>query len=259
MIALAVPGLNEELFDVSAPQSVEGGINPAWHCVRIARDGPQGQPVQEMRFQVSFQEASSLSRRVPAFRFQFWMGRLRELVTTGPLPQLVEQIATGRWGLVTNWADVQVVGEVTANDVIHARFWTMPAQRAEVEFCCDFWKWLPDEQFERIAVGRQKATWVRIVGHGQVVAEDLPDYLLNYIEQMGPRTPHAASQATWPASLAHFQQQTGSSADRKAGRNHRVLARDTIQTTLAEANLVGNVYFANYFTWQERSARPLPA
>ena len=38
-----------------------------------------------------------------------------------------------------------------------------------------------------------------------------------------------------------------------------VLMRDTIQTSSVEANLVGNIYFAHYFAWQERLRPSLAA
>jgi hypothetical protein len=98
------------------------GIDPDTHCVRVADDGPQGQPVQELRFVASFRDASSISRRVPAPRYLDWMGKMRELVTSHNVPRLVELIGSGEWGLVTNWADVRVLGEATANDVIQMRF-----------------------------------------------------------------------------------------------------------------------------------------
>jgi enediyne polyketide synthase len=244
MIALVVAGLEPEA------EPVIEGINPAWHCVSVTEDGPQGQPVQQMRFLVSFQEASGLTRRVPVSRYQFWMGKMRELVTSSQVPQLVAQIATGKWGLVTNWADVRMLGEATANDVIQMRFWTMPARGAEVEFCCDFWKMLPGDQFERLAFARQKATWVRLVGHGHVAPEDLPVYLAEYIERMGPRTALANGLPVLPESLAFLQRPTAAPSIERLGSP--VLIRDTIQTSSVEANLVGNIYFANYFAWQER-------
>jgi NAD(P)-dependent dehydrogenase (short-subunit alcohol dehydrogenase family)/acyl-CoA thioesterase FadM/3-hydroxymyristoyl/3-hydroxydecanoyl-(acyl carrier protein) dehydratase len=258
LIALAVEGLEPEARESSAPvrptpragQTAQG-INPDWHCVSVAEDGPQGQPVQQLRFPVSFQEASGVSRRVPASRYPFWMGKIRELVTTTQLPELVEQIATGQWGLVTNWADVRILGEATANDVLQLRFWTLPARGAEVEFCCDFWKLLTEDRFERVAYARQKATWVRLVGHGQVVPENLPAYLADYINRMGPRTAQAAPLPALPEPLAGLCRPTPHAAGGESPARP-VLAGDTIQTTFAEANLVGNVYFANYFTWQER-------
>jgi acyl-CoA thioesterase FadM len=229
------------------------GIPSDWHCVSVANDGPQGQPVQQLRFVVSFQEASSISRHVPASRYLTWMGKMRELVMSGSIPQLAKQIATGEWGLVTNWGDVHIYGEATANDVIQMRFWTEKNSRdSEIEFLCDFWKLRPDGTMERVALGEQKATWVRLVGHGQVVPEPLPDYLQDFIESMGPRGNNARTLPTLPETLTKLDLGKVIEEAPSGPSGGRVLTTETVQTSLEEANLVGNVYFANYFAWQGR-------
>ncbi len=231
----------------------QGGIDPETHCVRVADDGPQGQPVQELRFAASFRDASGISRRVPAPRYLDWMGKMRELVTSHNVPSLVERIAGGQWGLVTNWADVSVLGEATANDVIRMRFWTDAPEGAEVQFYCDFGKVGPGGHVERVAFGSQKATWVRLIGHGRVAPEPLPGDFADFVRRMGPRPGYPVIDRTSLLEpLAGLD--TGAVVHRApvgpaAGRPLRT---ETFQTTLEEANLVGNVYFANYFSWQNR-------
>jgi acyl-CoA thioesterase FadM len=243
-----------------APRPVEavspgltGGIDPACHCVRVTDDGPRGQPVQELRFVVSFREASGISRRVAAPRYLDWMGKMRELVTSYNVPRLIDLITTGEWGLVTNWGDVRVFGEATANDVMRMRFWTDAPRGSEVQFSCEFSKILPSGRVEPVALGTQKATWVRLVGHGQVVPEPLPEDLAAFVRSMGPREdalvegrpePTGAIEDLDMGPVLH-QAHVGPAAGRP-------LRSETFQTTLEEANLVGNVYFANYFSWQER-------
>ena len=254
MIALVLPVSDKADRRDAGPagNSDDGitGIPSEWHSVSVALDGPQGQPVQELRFVVSFQEASSISRHVPASRYLTWMGKMRELVMSGSVPQLAKQIATGEWGLVTNWGDVHIFGEVTANDVIQMRFWTDHPHGSEVEFFCDFWKMHADGRKERVALGEQKATWVRLVGHGQVVPEPLPDYLTAFIESMGPRDSNARTLPALPESLKGLDLGPVLEEVPCGPSGGRLLHTETMQTTLEESNLVGNVYFANYFTWQ---------
>src|SRR5262249_37162124 len=148
-----------------------------------------GQPVQEMCVVISFQEASTPTRKVPASRHLAWMGRLRELVTSAMVPELVGQIASGEWGLVTNRAAVRVTGEATANDVVRLRFWTGAPGTSTVGFFGDFLKVLPDGRHERLAFAEQAATWVRIVGPGRVEPAPFPESLRACIADMGPRLP----------------------------------------------------------------------
>jgi NAD(P)-dependent dehydrogenase (short-subunit alcohol dehydrogenase family)/acyl-CoA thioesterase FadM len=236
----------------AAPMTSERGIPALWHSVSVADDGPQGQPVQELRFLVSFQEASTLGRRVPASRYLSWMGRMRELVTSAALPQLVTHIAGGEWGLVTNWADVRVCGEATANDVVQMRFWTDAPGQCEVAFYCDFWKLADGAPPVRLAFAAQKATWVRLLGHGQVAPEPLPGYLAAFIASMGPRPEFVRPERAMPEALADLRERLGLSQAAPSPASDREVARETVQTSLEESNLVGNVYFANYFAWQNR-------
>lgn len=229
------------------------GVNPDWHRVSVADDGPHGQPVQELRFVVSFQESSGISRRVPASRYLTWMGKMRELVTSANVPALVPLITTGEWGLVTNWGDVRVCGEAAANDVIQMRFWTNSPHGSEVEFFCDFWKVRADGPAERVAFGSQKATWVRLVGHGQVLPEPLPADLAAFIAGMGPRGDQARGLPTLAEPLAGLDRGPTVWSAPAGPTGARKLRTDTITTSLEEANLVGNVYFANYFAWQNRA------
>jgi NAD(P)-dependent dehydrogenase (short-subunit alcohol dehydrogenase family)/acyl-CoA thioesterase FadM len=247
MVALVLPAGRR-----AAPAAV-AGLPADCHRVSVAHDGPQGQPVQELRFVVSFQEASGISRRVPASRYLAWMGKMRELVTSSSVPQLIEQIATGEWGLVTNWGEVRVLGELTANDVVQMRFWTDRARGSEVEFFCEFQKVLPGGRLERVAMGEQKATWVRLVGHGQVVPAPLPPCLAEFIERMGPRAPESRPLPALPEPLAGLETGPVTYTAPRGPSPGRVLRAETVQTTLEEANLVGNVYFANYFAWQGRA------
>ena len=81
-------------------------------------------------------------------------------------PQLVPQISSGEWGLVTNWADVQITGEANTYDNILARFWIGNIAGSVIPLHCDFYKILSDKRMERIAYVEQETTWVEIVGHG---------------------------------------------------------------------------------------------
>ena len=103
-----------------------------------------------------------------------------------------------------------------------------------------------------MAFGSQKATWVRLSGHGQVAPAPLPEELARFLREMGPPGEVANPLRPLPEPLSGLQ--TGNmiyeaSPGPAAGR---LLRTETFQTTLEEANLVGNVYFANYFAWQGR-------
>ena len=260
IIAFVIPVVEDEKTEADVarqPGAVDlssnaGGIPSHWHSVDVAHDGPFGQPVQQMRFVVSFQEASSVGRRVPAARYMSWMGRIRELVTSANVPSLVTMIQSGKWGLVTNWGELKIHNETSANDVVQMRFWTDTPENSSVVFTCEFQKLLPDGSLEVAAVARQKATWVRIVGHGKVEPEPFPSALAGFIKEMGPRTDQMISKSPGGRSPFSELEQIVTDDEGESMDSPLMLREEIIQTTFEESNLVGNIYFANYFHWQER-------
>jgi acyl-CoA thioesterase FadM len=55
-----------------------------------------------------------------------------------------------------------------------------------------------------------------------------------------------------PEALAKLREELGLDHKALSPASQRVAAREVVQTTLEESNLVGNVYYANYFAWQNR-------
>jgi acyl-CoA thioesterase FadM len=153
---------------------------------------------------------------------------------------------------VTNWADVRVCGEATANDVVQMRFWTEAPARCEIALFCDFWKLADGTSPVRLAFAAQKATWVRLLGRGQVAPESLPSYLAAFVASMGPRPKLVRPERAMPEALADLRERLGPSQAAPSPASDRVVAREAVQTSLEESNLVGNVYFSNYFAWQNR-------
>lgn len=232
--------------------SAIGGIPDSSHAVSVAHDGPEGQPVQEMTFVVSFQDASSAARDVPAARYLSWMGRIRELVTSVNVPSLVPMIQSGQWGLVTNWGELDVMGVLTANDVVRLRFWTDAPEASSVVFTCEFQTLVVGQSPQRVALARQQATWVKIIGHGQVRPEAFPQELAAFIAQMGPRSGRQPRRSLPATCVFDNLTKCISGADAVRLEVPVVLAKDEVQTTFEYSNFVGNIYFANYFHWQHR-------
>jgi hypothetical protein len=65
-----------------------------------------GYPAVSIRFPVGFRDACNVGGSVGFASFALWLGALRER-GTGPISkQIVEDMATGRWGMVTNNSEV---------------------------------------------------------------------------------------------------------------------------------------------------------
>jgi acyl-CoA thioesterase FadM len=250
-----------------SPQATEAAIIPATpgkidsHSSRYTHDGPQGQLVYEQRYQVSFKDSGSISRHVYFAQYFRWIGKIRELPMESIAQQMLADFLTGDWGMVTNSVSLRVVGEATSYDVIQARAWVGNIVGSSFETYIEFCKVLPDNSLERLAIAEVKATWVRLVSYGVPAPMPFPPYLQDYLDRFAAdkpasldlKHPETLPLAPLPASLASLK--PGAVIDdipQQESRYGRLLRSEVFQTTLEESNLVGNVYYGNYFIWQGR-------
>ena len=250
-----------------SPQATEAAIIPATpgkidsHSSRYTHDGPQGQLVYEQRYQVSFKDSGSISRHVYFAQYFRWIGKIRELPMESIAQQMLADFLTGDWGMVTNSVSLRVVGEATSYDVIQARAWVGNIVGSSFETYIEFCKVLPDNSLERLAIAEVKATWVRLVSYGVPAPMPFPPYLQDYLARFAAdkpasldlKHPETLPLAPLPASLASLK--PGAIIDeipQQESRYGRLLRSEVFQTTLEESNLVGNVYYGNYFIWQGR-------
>lgn len=95
-------------------------------------------------------------------------------------------------------------------------------------------------------------TWVAVLKHGLVEPRPFPEYFRRYAEQLaGPNARIAATRplADHPApdlGQELFRARPGPKAS-------AVLLDAVFETSFEDANLVGNIYFAQYATWQARA------
>lgn len=252
MVAIVLPADKPEVQAIAKPEA---------HSSRYTDDGPEGQLVYEQRFQVSFKESGSISRHVYFSQYFRWIGKIRELPMESIAPQILKDFTGGDWGMVTNAVSLRVLGEATAYDIIQARAWVGNVVASSFDTYIEFCKVLPNGSLERIALAEVKATWVRLVSYGVPSPMAFPDYLQSYLERFAARVPASLDlkkPATWPLSplptslfpldLGNLLYQSPTSENRYG----RWLWSEVYATTLEESNLVGNVYYGNYFIWQGR-------
>lgn len=223
-------------------------VDPEAYRTRMTLDGPERQPVLEHRTVVSFNEAASLSRTVLFPQYAFWMGKLREQSTYNVNTELMEQLTSGEWGMVTNRAEIRVFNELLGGDVVQARIWASEVVRSSVTMACEFQRVAAEGRLEPVAFGEQQITWVRFGGHGDASSAEFPAYMQRLIKLAGPRVPHQRGELYTRERLIA----RGATLYRRPGVTKHVIHTDELQTTLEDANLVGNIYFANYFNWQLR-------
>jgi acyl-CoA thioesterase FadM len=129
------------------------------------------------------------------------------------------------------------------------------SQNSTTELTYDFRKVLPGDAYERLAVLELKTTWVRILDHGIVKVEPYPDYYASFLEDMQPRfdAPNIPQKIPEPlADLYIGDDEPYLYISPSGPMVEPVLHTQLIDTSLEDANIVGNIYFANYYAWQGR-------
>ena len=222
----------------------------------MIKDGPQGQDVFIQRFPVTFKHNAQLSRTLYFSNYFFWLGEIREAAVWPVLGRLGQQFATSKCGMVTNYTNARILGEATAGDQIEVRLWSSgnhgPAD-STMDLNFDFRKMLKNGGYERLAWCEHQVTWVRILDYGIVKPEPYPDYYREFMKGLLPRNdaPNLPEPLPEPLSDLVKQIKREKEAYISSGPTVRpVLSEQIIDTSLDNSNLVGNIYFANYYAWQ---------
>lgn len=166
---------------------------------------------------------------------------------------MVIKLSDGLSGMATNWTDIDVVGEAMMGDVIVARLFMEEMTDSTISLCCDFTKALPDGRFERLATVRQATTWVRLNGKSEPIKEPFPKFLYDAFKSMEPRTDGDGTLPELPASLGRLKLE-----QRKlhaiAQHEPKFLHREDFHTCMDDSNIVANIYYSRYFSWQWRTS-----
>jgi enediyne polyketide synthase len=236
---------------------------PASGDMVMAR-GPQGQLKPCVRFRTTFKDTTTLRNSLDYPVFANWMGDVRELSITGIAHRLVPDFASGEWGMVTNASRIDLHADAHCLDLVEGRMYISRAYGKFDSSIDMHFEWLrvgPDGELHPLASSTMSTTWVRIKGHGLVEVQPFPPYLAEFVAahlpeaaRPGPGVDDFAAQA--------LARRSGWAGDAPLGERlyeaphapkvEPELARQVFSTTSAESNLVGNIYFANYYHWQKR-------
>jgi enediyne polyketide synthase len=221
--------------------------------------GVDGQIETRHRFRVPFREATSRGRGVGFPVFAEWMGTIRELGIAHIAERVVPDLASGRWGMVTNESSITVVGDVSCLDLVEGRLWVSRVHGRAASSLDLHFDWVrigENGPEQRIAYADMTTTWVAITGHGTVELAALPPYLEEFVRSNLPTgSANAAGERRHelPEPLAQLALDSLIYRAPSAPRIEPELARCVFTTSMEESNLVGNIYFSNYYRWQSRT------
>jgi enediyne polyketide synthase len=251
--AQAVPRVPEHLLTSNYP-----GYEPLYETrpFEMIKGGPQGQLVFVQRLPVTFQPSANLSRTIYFSNFIKWMGNTREASAWPVLAEMSDQFASGRWGGVTNYGHLKILGEAGTSDQIEILMWVSDnngPENSTMTLSYDFRKMLKGGGYQRLAFCRLQTTWVEILGPGVAKVAPYPDYYGQFIEDMCPQFDAPDVPEPLPESLGHLFDVEDDPVVYMAPFGpvvRPIVGEQTFETTLVHANLVGNIYYANYYEWQ---------
>lgn len=223
---------------------------------KIIEGGPQGQGIFIYRLPATFLPAAQLSRSIYFSHYLFWAGTAREASTWPILRRIASQVSSGKWGGVTNFTDLKILGEATTADMIEVWLWASGnggPKDSVLDITFDFRKVLPDGGYQRLAWLDQQATWVRVLDHGAVKVEAYPEYYRKFLDDMLPRyaAPNRLEALSEPLAELSTCDNDALLYDAPEGPVVQpLLCEHSVETSLQNANVVGNIYFANYSAWQ---------
>src|SRR5439155_20290205 len=104
-----------------------------------------------------------------------------------------------------------------------------------------------------VAWSRMEVTWVEILDHGIVEARPFPDYCQRVMDRMTPPDEPQVRASLEPQPPADVDLGAVQWAAPPGPINRALLREDVFETTLEESNLVGNIYFGNYYLFHGRT------
>lgn len=217
--------------------------------IRVDYSGPQNQYVFSQQFPVTFRTNKLLSRRVFFTNYFDWMGDLREYSIYPIMDKLASLLETGGWGLATNSVKLKILGDLRGNDVVLGRVWMeeVSGQKESIfDLCYEWRKRISPDHYERVALCKQRVTWIKITGHGKGQLEQLPDSIKGFMDSMRPRIKEVKPLENLPEPLKDVD--TGDCIG-DFSQKKVFLKEHIFDTSLENSNLVGNVYFSNYSKW----------
>jgi acyl-CoA thioesterase FadM len=244
-------------YEVPATTVTE--YDPGLWAMSGDRLSPNGAWHLTLRRPVTLRDTPTFSKTFHYSNFFDWIGKLREISMRPAYHSWVSDLASGAWGMVTNNSELRVIATADPEDVVEGSLWLdklSGKHRSTMEMRFDWFALRPDGRRDRIAAAAMKATWVAITGHGTVDIRPFPAYFTDIAEAMMPPA-SAPVPAGAPVSYEPDRGAFGAlfgelrappSYHSKAGIHEHVYA-----TSSVDSNLVGNIYFANYYLWQAKT------
>ncbi|HLO59549.1 MAG TPA: SDR family NAD(P)-dependent oxidoreductase [Bacteroidales bacterium] len=203
-------------------------------------------------FLTTFRDCRGFYGKTHFTSFIDWMGSLRELVLTPIGKEMLNDLGSGEYGMVTNASEIRIsqeagtLDQVTGNLRITDRS-DLPNSLIDLEFM--FYK---NEKGKKkvLADCSLSTTWVKIEDRGVVKKAPIPGYFIEFLKKY--KATHSPEQGIFSKNDFPQMDLAGKPVYKTDNqlRPPVVLHENTFSTGLSHSNTVGNLYYSNYYVWQ---------
>lgn len=208
------------------------------------------------QFFTAFKDCRGFHAKTYFVNFPFWMGNLREYILTPVKKQLLKDLGSGEFGMVTNNSTVHIYDEAETLDKITGRLWITEKsdlKNSLIDLGYEWIKHTEDGKLVKIGECELSTTWVKIEERGIVKLSPIPEYFYKFLDEH-IRNGQSNDVTLQPANYPTFTD-LGKLLYKSATipRPSVVLNKRTYHTGLYNANTVGNLYYSNYYDWQAKN------
>ncbi|MDJ0625355.1 MAG: SDR family NAD(P)-dependent oxidoreductase [Candidatus Caenarcaniphilales bacterium] len=212
------------------------------------------------KFYTSFKDCKSFFGRTYFTNFPLWNGYARELTLKPISQQLLEDFGTGEYGMITNNSEIQIYNEAETLDNIIGKIWITNKSNLDESFIDLAFQWFkedPNGNLIKLADCSLSTTWVKIEGHGVVKLSPIPKYFYEYLNERIKKDDTSDEDAIIKPYLSNKDVGKSIYSSSSKVRPEILIDEYNFQTGIYDANLVGNLYYSNYYDWQAKCIEKL--
>ncbi len=207
-------------------------------------------------FYTTFKDCKRFFGKTHFTNYPGWMGTLRELVLAPISRQLLNDLGSGEYGMVTNESDIQIFNEADTLNEITGNLWITDKSDFKNSFIDLNFEYLKKDPVTgsliRLANCNLSTTWVKIEGRGIVKKSPIPAYFMDFLEKYQGRS----RSVTRIEKGSHYPGMKDLGALKYENpskiRPSIMLSERIFDTGMHNGNAVGNLYYSNYYDWQSR-------
>ena len=241
---------------VATPVKSQSSVVPNNHVLSLytfedhAR-GERDETIFKYRFPMTFDAAGNPSGGVHFAQLIHWIGHTREIGIrpSGLYQAAINHVASGQYAWVTKETALRIVGSANAGDLIEVECWNermYGTDDASLEMIYQWYSVSPEGTRRRLAESAQTTTWARVLGHGIVESTPYPDDMEPWLAASLPSHAQGTRGLSWSSADDVGAVLWEAAPGPQPGM---FLTEESFRTTPRNGNMVGNVYWANYFDW----------